>query len=267
MYYELLEDIAQESGLRDVNSAVKILLGIGCILVSVSSTGFPAPLIIAVSMSIITVFIAKTDPWLYLKLLLIPLSFACLSVLVILFVRNSGDIVFSFSVFGLLTLEVTTGSINEAALIFSRVFGGMCSLFFISLTTPATETFALAGKCRVPDFIIELSMIIYRFIFIIIEQAEMIYRAQVMRLGYGRRKGSIETFGMMAGALFINSWESGERLIGAMDSRCYDGKFAMLGEQGIFFGRALLFSAVFLVLMAYVSIATSGIDFFGGPVH
>ena len=264
MYYELLEDIAQESRIRGVNSAVKLLLGIGCILICVSSGSFLTPLAVALSISIVTVFIGGTDLRFYLKLLMIPLGFAVLSVLVIIFVRNSGDVIFSYDLFGLLTLTATKGSINEGILVFSRVFGGMCSLFFISLTTPATETFTLARRCRIPGFIIELSMLIYRFIFIFIEQAGMIYSAQVMRLAYGRKKGSIESFGMMAGSLFINSWESGEKVIGAMDSRCYNGKFAILGEQGVFFGPALFFSVIYLVIFFGLMILTSEFHLYGG---
>jgi cobalt/nickel transport system permease protein len=264
MYYELLEDIAQESRIRDVNPAVKLLLGLGCILICISSESFLTPLAIALSISLVTIFIGGINPRFYLKLLLIPLGFAVFSVIVIIFIRNSGDVIFSYDLFGLLTLTVTKGSINEGILVFSRVFGGMCSLFFISLTTPATETFTLAKKCRIPDFILELSMLIYRYIFILIEQAEMIYSAQVMRLGYGRRKGSIESFGMMAGALFINSWESGERLIGAMDSRCYNGKFSIIGEQNGIFCPALFLSVIFLSFFFAMMILTGDLGFYGG---
>jgi cobalt/nickel transport system permease protein len=180
--------------------------------------------------------------------------------------RNSGDILFSGSVFGWLTLTVTTGSINEGLLIFSRIFGGMCSLFFISLSTPTTELFSLAKKCYVPEFLIELSMFIYRSIFILFEQAEMIYHAQVMRLGYMKRKGSIESFGYMAGALFIHSWESGEKMIGAMDCRCYKGKYAMLGEQSVFFGPALYLSIIYLTAIFGIWIVTGNTQLFGGVI-
>ena len=267
MYYELLEDVAQKSKIRDVNSAVKLILGLGCILICVSSGGFLTPVVIALSISLVTIFIGGISLRLYLKLLLIPLGFAVLSVLVIIFVRNSGDVVFIYDLSGLLTLTVTKGSVNEGILVFSRVFGGMCSLFFISLTTPATEIFTLAKRCKIPGFIIELAMLVYRYIFILIEEAEMIYSAQVMRLAYGRRKGSIESFGMMSGALFINSWESGERLIGAMDSRCYNGKFALLGETESFFCPALIASVICLVIFLGIMISTANIEFFGGVIR
>lgn len=266
MNYELFENIAQTSGLRNVHSAVKLILGLGCILISVSSNSFLTPAIIAVSISLITIALGGIHLRFYLRVLCIPLGFAILSVLVILFIRNSGEVIYSCSPFGWLTLTVTTGSANEGALILSRILGGMCSLFFISLSTPATEIFSLAKKCHVPEFLIELTMLIYRFIFILIEQAEMIYHAQIMRLGYMKRKGSIESFGSMAGALFIHSWESGERIVGAMDCRCYNGKYALLGEQGVFFGPALYLSALYLASLLGIMNLSCNLQFFGGLI-
>jgi cobalt/nickel transport system permease protein len=73
-------------------------------------------------------------------------------------------------------------------------------------------------------------MIIYRTIFIIVDQVKQIYNAQVMRLGYSTWRESIHSFASMCGAVFIASWNAGEDLIRAMDARCYDGKFALLGE-------------------------------------
>ncbi|WAI01730.1 cobalt ECF transporter T component CbiQ [Methanogenium organophilum] len=266
MNYELFENIAQTSGLRDVHPAVKLILGLGCILISVSSNSFLTPVIIAVSISLITIVLGKIHLMFYLRLLFIPLGFALLSVLVIVFIRNSGDVLFSASVFGWLTLTITTGSVNEGMLILSRIFGGMCSLFFISLSTPVTEIFSLAKKCRLPDCFIELAMLIYRYIFILFEQAEMIYQAQVMRLGYMKRKGSVESFGCMAGSLFIHSWESGEKLLGAMDCRCYNGKYALLGEQGVFFGPALFLTILFLASLFRIMILSCNIQLFGGLI-
>jgi cobalt/nickel transport system permease protein len=177
--------------------------------------------------------------------------------------RNSGEIILSYSAFGWFYLTVSTGSLNEGILILSRVFAGMCSLFFISLTTPVTETFGLLEKCRVPRELIDLSMLIYRFIFVLIEQAGQIYNAQKMRLGYGNLKESINSFGIMSGALFINTWNTAESLILAMDSRCYDGKFAMPGDTVKMSMPLLSLVISFLIILTAVAFFTSGFTIFG----
>jgi cobalt/nickel transport system permease protein len=101
---------------------------------------------------------------------------------------------------------------------------------FIALTTPMTDIFIVLRQCRIPEVVIDLAMIIYRTIFIIVDQVQQIYNAQVMRLGYSTFRESIYSFASMCGAVFIASWNAGEDLIKAMDARCYDGKFALLGE-------------------------------------
>jgi len=58
-----------------------------------------------------------------------------------------------------------------------------------------------------------------------------IYQAQVMRLGYSTYRESLHSFATLCGAAFIASWDAGEDLIQAMDARCYNGKFALLGES------------------------------------
>lgn len=263
MYHELLEDIAQNNRLIHINPVIKLILGIGCIIISVSSQSFVTPLFIALTLSTAIVIIAGIDLKLYLKLLLIPLGFALLSVLVIIFIRNSGEVILNIQPISWLTLNVTTGSLNEGFLILSRVFGGTCSLYFISLTTPATELFSLGRRCRIPDFLIDLSMLIYRFIFVFIEQAYQIKNAQLMRLGYSRRNEAINSFGMMAGALFINTWESGENLVRAMECRCYDGKFATLNDPDVFSVKAFILVLIYLSATVIIMNITSETTLFG----
>ena len=119
---------------------------------------------------------------------------------------------------------------NLALLLIARTFGGMCSLFFIALTTPMIEIFAVLKSLHVPESVIELSMMIYRYIFVFLDQAAMIHNAQVMRLGDAGVKNSIHSFAMLSSVLFLRSWEQGERLIVAMDARCYDGKLDLIEQ-------------------------------------
>jgi cobalt/nickel transport system permease protein len=67
-------------------------------------------------------------------------------------------------------------------------------------------------------------MLIYRYIFVLMDQAMMINSAQTMRLGHASLRGSFNSFSMLSGVLFLRAWEQGERLMVAMDSRCYDGR-------------------------------------------
>ena len=85
---DLLDDYAQSNALRETSPRLKLLLGLGAILLCVSSATPIAPLFIAVTMSLITIRLAKI-PWrFYSTLLLIPFSFALLSAIVVAFMTR-----------------------------------------------------------------------------------------------------------------------------------------------------------------------------------
>lgn len=249
----MLEDFAQTNDLRETSPGLKLFLGLASILLCVSSPGPVAPLLVAASMSAAILLLARIPPRVYARLLLIPVSFAVMSIVVILFVTGSGTVL--LKVPGL-PLAVTADGVNLAILLLARVFGGMCSLFFIALTTPMTEVFDILRRLGVPSVLIDLAMLIYRFIFILIKEAGQIYRAQVMRLGYGRFRESVNSFGMLAGALFLRTWESGEALVLAMDARCYDGKLGIPGEARPLSPLSLVAVLVYLGTVLGVSLKT-----------
>jgi cobalt/nickel transport system permease protein len=255
--HEMLEDLARGNGLRETAPWLKLLLGVASILLCVSSPGPIAPLLVAASMSAAILLLAKIPARFYARLLLIPVSFAVMGIIVILFVTGGGTVL--IEVPGL-PLAVTTDGANLAILVLARVFGGMCSLYFIALTTPMTEVFDLLHRLRVPTVLIDLAMLTYRFIFILIDEAGEIYRSQVMRLGYGRFRESVNSLGMLAGALFIRTWESGEALVMAMDARCYDGVLAVPEESQTVSGLSLALALAYLGAVLWVSLTTGGLQ-------
>ena len=257
--HNLLDDYAHGNALRETSARLKLFLGLGAILLCVSSTTPIAPLFVAITMSLVTVILAKISGRIYVRLLLVPLSFALLSAGVVAFVHGSGQTLFSVEINGL-NLAIREEGANLAALLIARTFGGMCSLFFIALTTPMIEVFAVLKSLRIPQSVIELSMMIYRYIFVFLDQAAMIHSAQVMRLGDAGTRNSINSFAMLSGVLFLRSWEQGERLIVAMDSRCYDGKLDLMEQAGREKPRTIFAVAVYLAAAIAIAVLTRGVQ-------
>jgi cobalt/nickel transport system permease protein len=253
---ENLDYYAQANALRDVNCYLKLILGMGAIFICVASPGPLAPLFILVSLSLITLVFAKIPVRVYSELLLIPATFAGLSVIVILFLSGGGQPLLTFSLAGI-PLTATTGSANLALLVLVRTFGGMCGLFFIALTTPMVEIFSAMHTLRVPPVLIDLSMLIYHFIFVFIGQAIAIHNAQTLRHGYTSFRRSLDSMAMLGAMLFIRAWKEAEDLIIAMDSRCYDGKLELPGRQAPPKPVALVSVALYLGLCIAVAITTS----------
>lgn len=222
----LLDDYALVSHLRYRNVWLKLTIVAFGLLVGVSSTSPATPLFIALSMGFATVYFGKTPLKFYLALLLIPMGFAITGSLVILFFFGSGSEVFSFEVFGY-RLTANAGGLEMAILVISRTLGGMSCMFFLALSTPMIELFSVLKRSGIPDSVIELSMMMYRYIFVFLEVAMSIKHAQTVRLGYTNLRRSLYSVAMLASTLFIRSYEQGEKLYLAMNSRCYDGKLTL----------------------------------------
>jgi cobalt/nickel transport system permease protein len=256
MFEELLEDIAQNNGLREVNTWLKLIAGLGAIILCLVSTSFLPPLFIAVVLTAAILVLGRVDIGTYTELFIVPIWFAGMSVAGIILISGGADIFWKWDILPWLSLSVTRESINQGVFVFCRVIGGMSAMIFIALTTPMTDIFIVLRQCRVPDVVIDLMMIIYRTIFFLLDQVIQIYQAQVMRLGYSGYRESLYSFSTLCGAAFIASWDAGEDLIRAMDSRCYDGKFALMGETRPVERVPCLTVVIFLALSAVVVVVS-----------
>jgi len=259
MYEELLEDIAQKNGLREVSPSLKLIGALGAILLCLLSQSYLAPLAIALLLSIGILFLARVDIRTYGELLVAPFSFALTGALVIILLSGGGEPLWGWSPLPWLAFSITRGSINEGILVLCRVAGGMSALIFLALTTPMTDLFIVMRRCRVPEEVLDLAMMIYRTIFMIMDQLVQTYQAQRMRLGYSSFRESVRSLSVLCGSVFIGSWIAGEDLVRAMDARCYSGRFAMLGETQPVGGNSLLAVTGFLLVSATIVVLTGNI--------
>lgn len=259
MFEELLEDIAQKNGLREVNTWLKLTAGLGAILLCLISTSFIPPLFIAVILLVTILLLGRVDLRTCAELFLVPLSFAIMSVAGIILISGGTDIFWKWDILPWLSLSITRESINQGVFVFCRVVGGMSAMIFIALTNPMTDIFIVFRQCRIPEAVIDLMMIIYRTIFFLMDQVVLVYQAQVMRLGYSSYRESLYSFSSLCGAVFIASWDAGEDLIRAMDARCYDGKFAILGAAHPVEGKPFLAVVIFLTASAAIVVLSGTI--------
>ncbi|MDD1663778.1 MAG: cobalt ECF transporter T component CbiQ [Methanomicrobiales archaeon] len=259
MYEELIEDIAQRNGLREVSPYLKLAAALGGILFCLFSTGFLAPLAIAASLSLGVLLLARVDLRTYGEFFVAPFPFALLSVSVIILLSGGGDPFWSWNPLPWLSLSLTRASINEGVLVLSRMTGGMSALIFLAVTTPMTDLFMVMRRCRAPEPVLDLAMMIYRAIFLILDQLVQTYRAQRMRLGYTAFRESVRSFSMLCGSVFIGSWDAGGDLVRAMDARCYSGRFAVAGEIRPIGMRSLLAVASFLLVSSAIVLLTGNI--------
>jgi cobalt/nickel transport system permease protein len=246
----ILDDYALMSPLRHRNNWLKLVIVLFGLLAGVSATSPIPPLFIAFCMSFVTLAFGRTPLKLYFKLLLAPMGFAITGVLIIAFFSGSGPEMLAFELLGY-PFAVRTDGFELALLVLSRSISGMCCLYFLALTTPMIELFAVLKASRFPESVIELSMLIYRYIFVFLDMAISIRYAQTVRLGYSSFRRSFHSLGMLVSTLFVRSWEQGDKLFLAMNSRCYDGKMTLFEvHRPVGAPELLLTSAYFFLTLA-----------------
>lgn len=249
MFDTLLDSVAQQSAFRRIHPGTKLLLCLGSLLICLASPSPLVPLVSGIVLSLVLVGPGRVPPRLYGGILLGPAVFTVVSVIILLFIVGGGAVVWQWNPLSWPTLTITEGGIQQGSLVLCRVFGCSVSLFFIALSTPMTDLFNGMKRVGLPTVLIDLMMIIYRYIFITLDNAIDIWRAQVMRLGYRRPVEAIRSFSTLCGMLFITSWNAGEDLLRAMDCRCYDGVFPTLGRAEPVRARSLLPVVLYLVLL------------------
>jgi len=220
MFESTLDNYAHSNNLKNVDINFKVLFAILTMLMSLISTSPVIPLFITFLMSFLIIFKAKI-PWkFYLKFLMVPFFFGFLTFIFMSIFFGIGVRILELGIFN---LAVTEDGFNLGLLIFSRIMGGFTCLAFLTLTTPMNEMFFMFESLKVPKIVIEITMLMYRYIFLFLEEAENMYNSQKTRMGYGNIKNTYKSLGMLSSNLFIRTWLKGEQAYIAMESRCYDG--------------------------------------------
>jgi cobalt/nickel transport system permease protein len=74
-------------------------------------------------------------------------------------------------------------------------------------------------------------MFAYRYIFVIFEDAQVIYNAQKNRLGYSGLRRGLNSFGTLTGSLVLKAFDRSHAITVAMIQRGYDGDMPMLKHK------------------------------------
>ncbi len=254
MLQNTIDSIAFNNNLRNVNPKLKVLFAILSLVVCVASQSVVVPLIIALIMIYLTLFKAKVPKKVYLTLLSPAIGFGIFTLIFMAFWYGETPI-YSFKIFGF-TIGFQKEGLEMGLLVFSRMLGGVTSTLFLALTTPMTELFYILRSLGLPSVVVDIAMMMYRYVFVLLDELVRMQNAQETRLGYKDLKTSYKSLGMLASNLFIRTWERGEQLFITMSSRCYNGELKTLEEiknpKLIYIIGILLFEA-FLLAISYLT--------------
>ncbi|MGC9516964.1 MAG: cobalt ECF transporter T component CbiQ [Methanomicrobiales archaeon] len=251
----LLEDYAYNNGLKNINPQFKMLFAIITLIVSLIATSPVIPLIIAFFIFLLLYFEAKIPISVYLKLISIPILFGLFNLVFMTLFFGVNEPWFSL---GFLNLVAYKDGFNLGLLLFSRMLGGFSCMVFLILTTPVSELLFLAESLKVPKIVTEIALLMYRYIFVFLEEAEKMYHAQETRCGYSGFKKTLKSLGLLISNLFIRSWTRGDVIYLAMQSRCYDGSIKIFNSNNQINIKPLLLIITFESLLLFGVYFTRG---------
>lgn len=117
-----------------------------------------------------------------------------------------------------------TEGLTRGILILWRVLGGGMLVVFLSQTTAAHKLFSAAAWFKIPRLFIELSLLVYRYIFVLLDEVITMRDAQRVRLGYHTWKCSFNSIIDLSGNLILRAYDRAERVYEAMVIRGYAGE-------------------------------------------
>ncbi|MCX7913786.1 MAG: cobalt ECF transporter T component CbiQ [Thermodesulfovibrionales bacterium] len=241
----LLGEFKKEHILFSFDARIKILVSIFSLILTISYNGFIFPLLI---LSLCTAyFISIRVP---LRTILIRYSeplFISSVLLLLKFFFSGKESLFSLDL-KLFTLVGYKDGFIDGLILALRILSGVSIIIALELSTPFTEIMASLSWFRIPKTFIEIMMFTYRYIFVLLEDAIVIYNSQKNRLGYSSFKVSLSSFSTLVGTLIIKAFDHSQKTTTAMMLRGYDGKMPFLGHSK-FKKKEIIASVVFMIAL------------------
>jgi cobalamin biosynthesis protein CbiM/cobalt ECF transporter T component CbiQ len=218
-----LSDIAFTNAWRHRNPWEKVLFGGGLLLVTFFVPPFPWCIVIALVVTLAAVAGARIPAWGWLGVLSVPVSFALLTTLGILIQIDNAA--------GGFALSVDWNGLPFAGALLLRSVAAMSCLAFIGWTTPLMEMIPVFQRLGIPAVLIDLALMIYRFLFVTATTLGEMHRAQSWRLGRADYRSRMRALSMLASGLFMRCVQRARRLEDGIEARGYQGRLWVLAPR------------------------------------
>ncbi len=226
-----------------LDARVKLLSALTLLVMVISCRGTLFPLLVAGLCMIVCVTTGMRLKALAMRFVE-PLFIAVTVLLLKLFFAGTVPL-FSWQIFGIHVVGHLDG-LKEGLLIASRIGGAVSLVALLGFSTPFTDLMAALAWLRVPWGLIEVALFAWRYLFLLFDDAQVVYCAQKNRLGYAGYRRGLRSFGTLAGALVIKAFDNSQTVTTAMVQRGYDGNLPLMRHRPFRFAEvavAILFVA------------------------
>lgn len=211
--------------LSRIDGRIKTLVGLIILIMVLNNKGFTFPVLVTLLCFFLCIKMQ------------VPLK--------VLIARFSGPI---FIVLVILLLKFFS---QDGLMIAVRIIGAVSIVVVMGFAMPFREFITALLWLKVPRGFIEILMFAYRYIFLFLEEAMVIYNAQKNRLGYSSIRLGLESFGILTGSLILKAFNHSHNITVSMVQRGYDGSIPMLKHKP-FKTSEIVLASFFLIIMGVV---------------
>lgn len=245
-----IDTLAYTNRLRWLPPEQKLLFASTLLII----TAFAHPLvqvIIAVWMSIWTVIYARIPAKTYLKLVYVATLFWLTSLPAL--VINGVDIAHLHEVQDSLTgltfssyyVYISRIGIEQGLTILTRAIASLSCLYFVMLTIPFTELLQTLRRIGFPVLLTDLLLLMYRFIFVLLDTAVELWTAQQARGGYRTIAIGMKSLALLIGQLLKRTLENYRQVSLSLASRGFNGEFRVWHESRYHPSKRYTIEAIF----------------------
>jgi cobalt/nickel transport system permease protein len=182
---------------------------------------------------------------------LIVLPFVLVVAVSIPFFRD-GEIALALSI-GFWHISLSREGLELLGSVLAKAWLSVLAASLLMATTRMADLLKGLAKLRAPRLLLVLMGFMYRYLFVLTDEAQRLSMARDSRHINGSFSLNARSLGHMAGTLFLRSYERGERIYGAMLCRGYDGTSRTLNP--LRFGAAdYVFTIASVILVAGVNL-------------
>jgi cobalt/nickel transport system permease protein len=226
-FMRIIDRYAYNNRLRNVDPAYKVSLSFSVLLLCLLLNKPLVGLFALVWMYFLTARLAGIQGWVFGKVVLIEGAFMILAtvgvVISVSLIEPVGISSWALRM-GPLWLSSSPEALYEGVVIIARALGAAAAMNFLTLTTPLVDLLELSRRWRMPAILIDLTVIMHRFIFVLLDTLNTMAMAQDSRLGYTTSYWrAMNGAGLLGSRLFVNAFQRSRRLQIALESRGYEG--------------------------------------------
>ncbi len=238
-----------------------------------------AKLVLALAM-ILAIALTPAGAWpVYIMLLALVLSVVMFSELGIGYVLGRSALAFPFVLaavpmlftvkgaallavpLGPWTLSITAEGAQRLVSVFLKSWLSVQVAIVLAASTPFPDLLIAMRAIRLPRLLVAIFGLMWRYLFVLADEALRLIRARAARSGAARSPGArvggalawrARVTGGMAGNLLVRSFDRGERIYAAMAARGYDGEVRAFPLPAIPIAHRLILAAGLALLLSLV---------------